>query len=326
MLITRTPLRISIGGGGTDLPSYYQQRGGFVISAAISKYMYVGLNRTFADDYLIKYSELERRKSIGEIEHRIVRAVLDRHGIEPGLELVSMADIPSGAGLGSSGTFTVGLLRAVYALKREHITAGALAEEAAFIEIEVLGEPVGKQDQYIAAFGGLTCFEFLEDGRVGVNPLAIDQATLHDLEEHLLLFFTGYSRSAGEALEDQNTRSNAGDREMLENLDQTKQLGVEIKRELEAGNAAGFGALMNEHWERKRKRSDGISNEAIDRWYAAGIEAGATGGKLVGAGRGGFLLFYATEPRAVRAAMEGEGLTETRFSFDLDGSVVLVRE
>ena len=200
MLITRTPLRISIGGGGTDLPSYYRQRGGFVISAAISKYMYVGLNRTFADDYLIKYSELERRKSVGEIEHRIVRAVLDRHGIEPGLELVSMADIPSGAGLGSSGTFTVGLLRTVYALKREHVTAGALAEEAAYIEIDVLGEPVGKQDQYIAAFGGLTCFEFHEDDRVGVNPLAIDQATLHDLEEHLLLFFTGYSRAAGEAL------------------------------------------------------------------------------------------------------------------------------
>lgn len=326
MLITRTPLRISIGGGGTDLPSYYERRGGFVISAAISKYMYVGINRTFADDYLIKYSELERRRSVGEIEHRIVRAVLERHEVEPGVELVSMADIPSGAGLGSSGAFTVGLLRAVYALKREHVTAGALAEEAAHIEIDVLGEPVGKQDQHIAAFGGLTCFDFAEDGRVAVSPLAIDQATLHDLEEHLLLFFTGYSRSAGEALGDQDARSSAGERAMLDNLDQTKQLGLEIRRELEAGNAGGFGALMNEHWEHKRERSAGISNDSIDRWYSAGIEAGASGGKLVGAGRGGFLLFYATEPRAVRAAMEAEGLAETRFSFDLDGSVVLVRD
>jgi D-glycero-alpha-D-manno-heptose-7-phosphate kinase len=326
VLITRTPLRISIGGGGTDLPSYYERRGGFVISAAISKYMYIGLNRTFADDYLIKYSELERRRSIDEIEHRIVRAVLERHGLEPGLELVSMADIPSSTGLGSSGTFTVGLLRSIYALKREHVTAGALAEEAAHIEIDVLGEPVGKQDQYIAAFGGLTCFEFAADGRVAVSPLAIDQATLHDLEEHLLLFFTGYARSAGDTLSDQDTRSRDDDAEMLDNLDRTKELGLEIKRELEGGNARAFGELMNEHWERKRKRSAGISNESIDAWYRVGIEAGAVGGKLVGAGNGGFLLFYAEDPGSVRDAMTGAGLAETRFGFDLDGSVVLVRE
>ena len=326
MLITRTPLRISIGGGGTDLPSYYERRGGFVISAAISKYMYVGINRTFTDDYLIKYSELERRSSIDEIDHRIVRAVLESHGVEPGLELVSMADIPSSTGLGSSGTFTVGLLRSVYALKREHVTAGALAEEAAHIEIDVLGEPVGKQDQYIAAFGGLTCFEFGTDGRVAVSPLAIDQATLHDLEEHLLLFFTGYARSAGEALSDQDKRSTAGDEEMLANLDATKELGVRIRAELEGGNARGFGELMNEHWERKRKRSAGITNEQIDGWYRTGIDAGAVGGKLVGAGAGGFLLFYADDPRSVREAMSNAGLTETRFGFDLDGSVVLVRE
>jgi D-glycero-alpha-D-manno-heptose-7-phosphate kinase len=325
MLITRTPLRISIGGGGTDLPSYYERRGGFVISAAIDKYMYIGINRTFTDDYLIKYSELERRRSIGEIEHRIVRAVLERHSVPPGLELVSMADIPSGAGLGSSGTFTVGLLRTIYALRREHVGAQELAEEAAHIEIDVLGEPVGKQDQYIAAFGGITCFEFAADG-VEVNPLALDVETLHDLEEHLLLFFTGYSRSAAAALSDQNKRSAAGDEEMLANLDATKELGRRIKTELERGNARGFGELMNEHWQRKRRRSAGISNEAIDRWYEVGIGAGAVGGKLVGAGNGGFLLFYADSPRTVREAMSAAGLSETRFGFDLDGSVVLVRE
>jgi len=326
MLITRTPLRISIGGGGTDLPSYYRRHGGFVISAAISKYVYIGLNRTFTDDYLIKYSELERRPSISEIEHRIVRAVLELHELEPGIELVSMADIPSGTGLGSSGTFTVGLLRTVYALRREHITAAALAEEAAHIEIDVLGAPVGKQDQYIASFGGLTCFDFSPDGDVTVSPLSIDQATLHDLEEHLLLFFTGYARSAGEALADQNKRSDAGDTAMLANLDDTKRLGLEIKEALEAGDTPRFAALMDEHWQRKRKRSDEISNESIDRWYQVGVEAGAAGGKLVGAGRGGFLLFYAKDPRQVRAAMAAEGLVETRFTFDLDGSVVLVRE
>src|SRR5215216_2925280 len=207
MLITRTPLRISVGGGGTDLPSFYREREGFVISAAINKYMFIGINRTFTDDYLIKYSQLERRGSVGEIEHRIVRAVLERHEVGPGLEMVSMADIPSGTGLGSSGAFTVGLLRAIYAHKREHVTARMLAEEAAHIEIDVLGEPVGKQDQYIAAFGGLTCFEFRPDGHVITTPLAVPQATLHDLEERLLLFFTGYSRSAGEILADQRTRS-----------------------------------------------------------------------------------------------------------------------
>lgn len=325
MLITRTPLRISIGGGGTDLPSFYREREGFVISAAINKYMFIGLNQTFTDDFLIKYSQLERRRSRSEIDHQIVRAVFERHGIDPGIEMVSLADIPSGTGLGSSGAFTVGLLRAVYAHKREHVTAGALAEEAAHIEIDVLGEPVGKQDQYIAAFGGLTCFEFHADDRVTVSPLAISQDTLHDLEERLLLFFTGYSRSAGSILADQRDRSIGGDAEMIANLEETKALGLRIREALEAGRPEDFGRLMDEHWQRKRKRSSGMTNEHIDRWYAAGIEHGALGGKLVGAGTGGFLMFYAPDPGAVRAAMTAEGLQETRFAFDLDGSTVIVR-
>lgn len=326
MLITRTPLRISIGGGGTDLPSYYRRREGFVISAAISKYMFIALNRTFTADYFLKYSALERRGSIGEIEHEIVREVFRAHGVAPGLEMVSLADIPSGTGLGSSGSFTVGLLRAVYGMKREHVTAGALAEEAAHIEIDVLGEPVGKQDQYIAAFGGLTCFEFHEDDRVTVSPLAISQDTLHALEERLLLFFTGYSRSAGSILADQHQRSTSGDEEMLENLEATKALGVEIRRVLEDGRPGDFGRLMHEHWERKRARSTGMSNDRIDRWYAAGLDHGALGGKLVGAGTGGFLMFYAEDPASLRTAMSAQGLREMRFAFDLDGSTVIVRD
>ena len=325
MLITRTPLRISIGGGGTDLPSYYEQRGGFVISAAISKHMFIAINRTFTDDYLLKYSQLERCATVDEIQHRIVRAVLTEHGVEPGVEIVSVADIPAATGLGSSGAFTVGLLRAVYALGREHVSPGALAQEAARIEIEVLGEPVGKQDQYIAAFGGLTCFELSPDGGVAVSPLAVSNQTLHTLEERLLLFFTGYSRSAGSILADQHERSQVGDAEMLDNLDRTKELGLEIKRVLEHGEPDAFGELMKEHWERKRRRSAGISNGDIDRWYEAGIANGAVGGKLVGAGMGGFLMFYAQDPAALREAMAREGLPETRFSFDFDGSTVLVR-
>jgi D-glycero-alpha-D-manno-heptose-7-phosphate kinase len=325
MLITRTPLRISIGGGGTDLPSFYRRREGFVISAAISKYMFIGLNRTFTDDYLLKYSELERRRSIDEIEHSILREVFRRHEMPPGIEMVSLADIPSGTGLGSSGAFTVGVLRAIYAFKREHVTASALAEEAAHIEIDRLGEPVGKQDQYIAAFGGLTCFEFHSDDRVTVSPLAISQETLHVLEERLLLFFTGYSRSAGSVLSDQRSRSESGDAEMLENLEYTKALGLRIREELEAGRPEEFGRLMHEHWQRKRERSEGMSNERIDAWYGAGLQSGAAGGKLVGAGTGGFLMFYAEDPARLREAMSELGLQETRFSFDLDGSNVIVR-
>jgi D-glycero-alpha-D-manno-heptose-7-phosphate kinase len=326
MLITRTPLRISIGGGGTDLPSFYRRRGGFVISAAINRYMFIALNRTFTQDYLLKYSQLERVDTIDAIQHRIIREVLRRHEVQPGIELVSLADIPSGTGLGSSGAFTVGLLQAIYAHKRVHVTAYALAEEAAHIEIDVLGEPVGKQDQYIAAFGGLTCFEFHPDDQVTVTPLLVSQETLQELEEHLLLFFTGYARPSGAILSDQRTRTDDGDDEMLDNLERTKDLGLRIRRVLEAGEAAAFGALMHEHWEGKRARSKGMSNGVIDAWYEKGLASGATGGKLVGAGTGGFLMFYAEDPSSVREAMASEGLVETRFSFDLDGTSVFTRD
>jgi D-glycero-alpha-D-manno-heptose-7-phosphate kinase len=326
MLITRTPLRISIGGGGTDLPSFYRRRSGFVISAAINKYMFISLNRTFTDDYLLKYSEMERVRSVDEVDHAILREVLREQGLAPGLEIVSMADIPAGTGLGSSGAFTVGLLKAIYAFRREHVTASALAEHAAHIELDVLGEPVGKQDQYIAAFGGLTCFEFHSDDRVSVAPLAVPQTTLHELEERLLLFFTGYARPAGEILEDQRTRTERDDPSMLDNLERTKELGLRIREALEAGEPEQFGRMMHEHWECKRTRSHRMSNTNMDRWYEKALANGAIGGKLVGAGTGGFLMVYAEDAAAVRAAMATEGLPETRFTFDLDGSTVLVRD
>jgi D-glycero-alpha-D-manno-heptose-7-phosphate kinase len=326
MIITRTPLRISLGGGGTDLPSYYERRGGFVISAAINRYMYIAINPTFTDDYFLKYSALERVKAVEEIDHPIVREALLAHPIGPSLELVSLADIPSGTGLGSSGTFTVGLLRAIYAHKRMPVAPADLAEEAVAIEMVRLHRPVGKQDQYIAAFGGLTSFEFQPDGTVAVEPLAVSTETMRHLEEHLILFFTGYSRKADEVLQEQQTRSEAGEEEMLSNLDLIKSIGRQTKEVLESGDAIGFAKLMNEHWENKKKRSASMSNTDIDRWYELAMANGALGGKLVGAGNGGFLLFYAENTLALRQAMASEGLREVRFQFDHDGSTVLVRD
>ncbi len=326
MIITRTPLRISLGGGGTDLPSYYQRFGGFVLAGAINKYIYVAVNRTFADDYILKYSVVEQVANVGQIAHPIIREVLTDHDIGPSIEIVSIADIPAGTGLGSSGAFSVGLLRAVYAFGRRHTLPGPLAEEAVAIEIERLGRPTGKQDQYIAAFGGLTCFEFEPGGRVQVAPLNISTETLHEIQEHLVMFFTGYSRDADLVLAEQAERSQREDASILENLHYVRELGYASRDALERGDPAEFAALMNEHWQHKRKRSTSISNAQIDRWYARAIEAGALGGKLVGAGGGGFLLFYAKDQDAVRHALSEEGLTEVRFAFDHDGSTVLVRE
>jgi D-glycero-alpha-D-manno-heptose-7-phosphate kinase len=325
MIITRTPLRISIGGGGTDLPSFYEREGGFVISAAISKYIYIGINPIFVQDYVLKYSELERVGAVDEISHPLFREALRMHRIEPGVEIMSLADIPAGTGLGSSASFTVGLLRALYAYQRQHVTQWVLAEEACHIEMDVLGEPVGKQDQYIASFGGVTCFDFSPDGTVSVNPLRISTDTLHDLEENLLMFFTGYARAATSVLEEQRSRSQHGDSDMLENLRFIKNTGHEIAKVLEAGETEQFAGLMHEHWLRKRERSGSISNPEIDHWYEFAMQNGALGGKLVGAGNGGFLLFYARDRDALRRALVEAGLPEVRFTFDHDGSVVSVR-
>ena len=326
MIITRTPLRISLGGGGTDLPSYYERFGGSLISAGITKYIYIAINRTFTDDYFLKYSALERVASAEEIDHPIVREALLMHPIGPSIEVVSLADIPSGTGLGSSGAFTVGLLRAIYAFQREHVTAAALAEEACHIEIDRLHRPVGKQDQYIAAFGGLTCFDFEPDGRVHVSPLMVSTETLHDLESHLVMYFTGYSRGAEQVLDDQRKRSEDGEEEMLDNLRYIKGIGRQIKKALESGDTRRFAELMNDHWEQKKSRSVGMSNDHINAWYETAMGNGAVGGKLVGAGAGGFLLFYASDVDRLRRAMAGEGLSEVRFSFDHDGSTVVIRD
>ncbi len=325
MIITRTPLRISLGGGGTDLPSYYGKFGGVLISGAITRYIYIAINRTVTEDYLLKYSAFERVATVDEIDHPIVREVLRLHPIGPSIELVSLADIPAGTGLGSSGSFAVGLLRAVYAFKREHVTAGELAEEACHIEIDLLHRPVGKQDQYAASFGGLTCFEIAPDGKVNASPLTISNTTLRNLEEHLIMFFTGYSRDADEVLADQMTRSEDGDAAMLERLHRVKEIGLASKAALETGDTLEFARLMDVHWQEKRQRSGLMSNSDIDRWYDMGMAHGALGGKLVGAGGGGYLLFYANDRDSLRLAMGAEGLSEVQVLFDHDGSTVIVR-
>lgn len=325
MIITRTPLRISFGGGGTDLPSYYRRFGGVVISAAIDKYIYIAMNRTFSGDYFLKYSVQERVHTVSEIQHPILREALTLHDVGPALEIMSMADMPQGTGLGSSGSFTVGLLRALYAFKREHVSASALAEEACHIEIERLGRSGGKQDQYIAAFGGLTCFEFCPDDRVRIAPLAISQTTLHDLEEHLLLFFTGYSRDAETLLTDQKAKTDSNNAEMIDNLQTVAAIGGKVRSALEEGDTQEFARLMHEHWQHKRRRSAGMATAEMDGWYDTAMANGALGGKLVGAGGGGFLLFYAERPSAVRAALTEVGLPEVHFQFDFDGSCVVAR-
>jgi D-glycero-alpha-D-manno-heptose-7-phosphate kinase len=325
MILVRTPLRVSIGGGGSDLPSYYERHGGFFISAAIDKHVYIGINKIFTKEYSIRYSSQERVTNPAEIVHRIVREAIKLHQLGP-VEIVSLADIPAGTGLGSSGSFTVALLRAIYAYKREPVTMNSLAEEACHIEMNLLNEPVGKQDQYIAAFGGITCFEIDKSGQVQVSPLAIPSRGLHDLEDHLLLFFTGYSRSASGLLADQKSKSQSNDEDMINNLHFVVELGRQIKKVLMAGDNKAFAQLMHEHWLHKRKRSSGMSNDNINRWYDAAMANGARGGKLVGAGGGGFLLLYADDTSGVRDAMAREGLDEVRFKFDFDGSTVLVRE
>lgn len=325
MIITRTPLRISLGGGGTDQASYYERAPGFVLAAAIEKYVYIGVNTTFTPGYLLKYSETERVERIDQIQHRIIADALLLLEIESGVEIVSLADIPSGTGLGSSGSFTVGLLRALHAFRHQQIDPGALAEMACHIEVDRLGEPVGKQDQYIASYGGITCMEFGTDGTVEVSRLPLTRRTTERLQDHLLLFFTGFSRRASSILADQDRRSRQDDAAMLANLDQTLELGRMIADVISRGDLEDFAGMMHEHWEIKRVRSEGMSNDSIDGWYELAMANGALGGKLVGAGAGGFLLFYAGEPEQLRSAMVAAGLQEVRITFDHDGSSVMVR-
>jgi len=324
LIIARSPLRISLGGGGTDLPSYYREHEGFLIAGAIDRYVYVTVNRPFREGIFLKYSQIETAANITEIKHNIIREVLKCENLKtPRIEISSMADIPAATGLGSSGSFTTALLKAVYTFRRKHINQDDLAELACHIEIDKLGEPIGKQDQYIAAIGGINSYAFHKDDSVSYAPLNISRNTLNKLEDNLLLFFTGFSRSASGILQDQKVRSQKKDADMLNNLHYVKELGYRSKDALESGNTNIFGELLHEHWENKKKRSAGMSNPDIDSWYNLALKNGAIGGKVVGAGGGGFLMFMASDSEKLRSAMNEQGLEEVRFRFDFEGTKVI---
>jgi len=324
MIITRSPLRITLGGGGTDLPSYYRQHGGFLVAAAIDKYVYVTAIRPFTPGIFLKYSKLEQIDCIDEVQHPIIREAIKIAGFRtPQLEITTLADIPAGTGLGSSGSFTTALVKALYAHRRRLLHSHEVAQIACEIEIDRLGEPVGKQDQYISAYGGVTCFTFHPDERVEAQPLRASMETLFNLEDNLLLFFTGFSRTASSILADQKARTESSDASMLSNLHEVKELGLRSRHALERGDVGLFGEIMHAQWEQKKRRSGGMSNATIDEWYELGLKNGATGGKLIGAGGGGFLMFYAEEHRRLRKAMTKAGLEEVRFRFDFEGTKVL---
>lgn len=324
MILTRSPLRLSLGGGGTDLPSYSSRHGGFLVAAAIDKYIYIALHRTFVPDLIVKYSQMERVPDASRLRHPIVREALALAGLDGRyLELASMADIPAGSGLGSSGSFTTALLKALHVHQRHMVPPAELAEQACHIEIERLGERVGRQDQYVAAFGGLICIRFHEDGRVEVAPLAVQQTTLEALEDNLLLFFTGYTRQASAILADQDERT-AHDAALVENLHRVKQLGEASRDALVCGDLHRFAGLMSEQWERKKERAPLASNAEIDAAYALAMRSGALGGKLIGAGGGGFLMFYAEDKARLRAALGATALREVRFRFDFQGTRVVI--
>jgi len=325
MIITRSPLRITLGGGGTDLPSYYREHEGFLVSAAIDKYVYVNVMRPFTEGIYLKYSQLEHVEQIADVKHPIIREAMQMLGFKtPQVEITTLSDIPAGTGLGSSGRFTTALLKALYTHRKRHLHQAELAELACHIEIDRLGEPIGKQDQYIAAVGGVACFTFHTDDKVTAAPLGISMDTMFDLEDILLLFFAGFSRSASGILKDQKVKCQQNDADMLNNLHYVKDLGYRSRDALVDGKTKLFGELMHEHWEHKKRRSGGMSNPKIDEWYELGLKNGAVGGKLVGAGGGGFLMFMAHDRNQLRKAMGHVGLEEVRFRFDYEGTKVVL--
>lgn len=327
MILARAPLRIALGGGGTDLPSYYSRHGGFVLSAAIDKYVYVCVNRPSSDDLIrIKYSSSEEVATVAEVEHDLVRCALEALDIRSNVEIASMADVSAGTGLGSSSSYLVALLAALYELKRERVSRPDLAALAVEIEMNLARHPVGKQDQYLASLGGLRSLEIDRDGAVHHEPLPLPHSTVEELNSRLLLFFTGISRAADGILREQQEQSGNGNGAVLASLHTTKEIGLRIRDVIERGELDELGLLMHEHWEVKKRRSAQISGARIDRWYELARDAGALGGKLVGAGGGGFLMLYCPNGAKpdVRSALGAEGLRELSYRFDDHGAKVLV--
>lgn len=325
MIVSRAPVRFSLGGGGTDLPSYAREHGGFLIAAAIDKYVFVNANRRFYDDIRLAYSKTETVDCVDRIEHRIFREALRFTGVEGKIELVSIADVPANSGLGSSSTFTVALLNALHAYKREFISTKQLAEEACHIEIELLGEPIGKQDQYISAYGGVTALTFHKDGSVEAERVPAREEVLDELESNLLIFYSGVERSASVVLREQGQTIAQNKGDAVQRMHRIKELGYETRKLLLDGDVDRYGELLHEHWTNKRKLASKMTDAVIDEHYEAARRAGAIGGKLMGAGGGGFFMFY-TRPadrRRVFETMQARGLRPLRFRFDHDGAKIV---
>jgi D-glycero-alpha-D-manno-heptose-7-phosphate kinase len=325
MIITRTPFRVTLGGGGTDLPSFYQEHGGFVLAVAIDKYMYLNVNTPIVDDLIrIQYSRTEIVKHADEIQHTLVREALRNFQIENGIEIVSMADVPAGTGLGSSSCYLVGLLNALHALTRTPVSSEGLAEEACQIELERLHKPIGKQDQYMAAFGALTALDIAKDGSVQVLHPALSMDLVSSLESNIMLFYTGAARDAVSILEKQDGATRNKNKAVVGSLHEIKDIGLEIRDTILRGNLRRFGELLDIHWQTKKRLSDGISNRQIDEWYELGRRNGAIGGKISGAGGGGFLMLYCEDNKSrLRDAMRRAGLLELNFRFEFEGSKVV---
>lgn len=324
MIISRSPLRISLGGGGTDIPSFYEKHEGFVMAAAINKYVYTSIIEPYANGFFLKYSKLEKTKDIKRIKHPIIREVLLKYNFNlKRIEITTLADIPAGTGLGSSGSFTNSLIKALYAFNNRSINTERLSEESCDIEINRLNNPVGKQDQYISAYGGIKNFIFKKNNKVIVSNTKISRDTFFELEDNLLLFFTGFTRSSSTILKKQDVDSKNNIHEMIENLKKIKKMGLEAKKLIENNDLKKYGELMNYHWKKKIERSKNITNKKINYIYEEALKSGAIGGKLVGAGGGGFLMFYAHDKTALRKKMLNLKVEELIFKFDTEGTKII---
>jgi D-glycero-alpha-D-manno-heptose-7-phosphate kinase len=325
MIITRTPFRLTLGGGGTDLPSFYREHGGFILAVAIDKYMFLNVNTPIIDDLVrVRYSKAELVEHVDQVEHTLAREALRAFHIQSGIEIVSIADIPSGTGLGSSSCYLVGLLRGLHALTDSSVGPQDLAEQACHIELEILKKPIGKQDQYMAAFGGLTTLDIARDGSVKVNRLRVGREVLEALESNILLFYTGEIRDATAILSQQDAASKKKDAKVVESLTEILEIGHGVADSIQKGNLHRFGELMDRHWQSKKSLAQGISNPRIDAWYELAKRNGAVGGKISGAGGGGFLMLYCDNDKAsLREAMRGAGLRELNFRFEFEGSKVV---
>ncbi|HEX4264965.1 MAG TPA: GHMP kinase [Verrucomicrobiae bacterium] len=323
MIISKTPLRMSFVGGGSDLPVFYRKYGGAVVSTAINKFVYLTVNKKFDERIRLSYSKTEDAKSAEKIKHPLVREAMQMLGIRGGVEITSIADIPAkGTGLGSSSSFTVGLLNALHAFANRYASAGKLAEESCFIEIDRCGEPIGKQDQYAAAFGGFNLIQFNPDDSVNVEPVICKRETLRQLQENLVVFYTGITRSASALLKTQSTAI-ATDKSKQKAMKRMVELAKDLKTELQKNNLEAFGEIIHENWELKRSLTSGVSNKMIDHWYARARKAGAIGGKLLGAGSGGFLMFYAPRDRHEEIFRALSDLRRTDLRFEPEGSKII---